>query len=131
MKNAENFKMIKINDVYFISKKIRQYNPNYCLFYAQSLAKYVVYDLSKREIVITYDKYPDYGLINKLYITSRQNIDKYLGEIERRNHELELRQINKTISKAQDQICEVFSYAEKKGGETLSQNKIKKIISEE
>ena len=131
MKNAENLKMTKINDVYFISKFLKNFNPNFCLVYLFELNKYAVFDTAKKQIVITYDRYPDYGILVKLKVTSRENIQKYLSQIEQKNLEIELKDVNKKIGEAKDQLCEVFSYAEKAGGGNLGQNQIKKIINEE
>lgn len=121
----------EINDVYFISSIIKTINPNFKLFYNTIRNCYEVHNFSvKPSLIISYQKYPDYKLIEKLYKTNRNNMKKLFQEIEENNKKLEIKQNNSLLDKSKIQLNEILNYQISNPGKNLSLNQIKNILEQ-
>jgi len=122
----------KVNDVYFISSQIKEINPDLDLYFNISKNRYELHNRKENpSLCLTFFHYPDYRLIEKLIKTSKDNINSLIKEIDQNNQKLELNKESNLLSKAQDQLKEVFKYAEKQGNENLSLNQIRTILGNE
>lgn len=126
----KNTNYIEINDVYFISTKVKEFNPNYRLVYDKSSKMYCVIDVVSLEKIITTAIYPSSLIINKLHQTKRENFKKLFEFIEISNKKIEEKNQQNIKENASDRFLEIAKYAESKGDPNLSQTQIRKIIKE-
>ena len=125
----EKTKLIEINDVYFISNLIKKINSNFKLFYNQNSNKYEVHNfLEKPSLIISFSRYPDYGLIEKLYYTNKDNMKNLFKNIELSNKNIEIKQQEMFLDKSNQQLNEIFHYELSNPGKTLSKKQIEKIL---
>lgn len=119
-----------VNDIFFISERIKEINENYKLFYNKKLKRYEVHDFSNMlTLCVTYNKYPNDKLIKKLTLTKKENARRYIKEIEAENQKLEKENEMKILNNSLDKLNEVFHYAELNSTSDLSKEQIKYIIS--
>lgn len=125
----EKTKLIEINDVYFISNLIKKINSNFKLFYNQNSNKYEIHNfLEKPSLIISFSRYPDYGLIEKLYYTNKDNMKILFKNIELSNKNIEIKQQEMFLDKSNQQLNEIFHYELSNPGKTLSKKQIEKIL---
>lgn len=123
--------LIYVHDIYFVSEKLKEFNPNFALFYNTQKKWYEIHDTGKsNSYVISFKGYPSYNLIIKLIKTKRENMKKLFEEIEIENNKLLMQATLSNVNDAKDMLSEVFNFASKKAGE-LTSNCIKKIIQKE
>ncbi|MBQ7466617.1 MAG: hypothetical protein IJS74_00935 [Clostridia bacterium] len=126
----KNKNLIKIHDVFFISDLIKKYNTSFRLFFNTNRSQYEIHDISQNNsFVISYNKYPDEGLICKLYQTNRENINKTLKLLEEQNEKLTKDKNEFITDNSKEKMKEVISFATKKGDGNLSATQIENIIS--
>ena len=122
--------LIQISDIYFVNEQLKKFNTNFQIFYNTKHKKYEIHDLTlSNSYVISYDKYPDEGLICKFFQTSRENIQKTLKSIEQHNDKLAQDKNNLICDKSKEQMKEVAAFAQKKGDGNLTDQQIGNIIS--
>ena len=125
----KNFRLLEINDIYFISKQIKDINPNFKLYYNNSTKKYEVHNfLEKPSLVVSFDRYPDYQLIEKLYYTNKNNMKKLFEEIENSNKKLELDLQNKILDTSQQQFNEIINFELSNPDKNLNKKQLLKIL---
>lgn len=130
MKFALFQKLKKINDIYFISEKIKEINKNYELFYNESEARYEVHNLDcYPSLCVTFEHYPDYRLYKKLLLTNSKNINKIVEEIELSNNKLIENEEQNLIDKANQEMKEIFRYSQTKTDFNITEKQIKNIIT--
>ena len=120
--------MTFFDGVFFISSHLRKINKNYKLAYHHKLKSYVIYDTYKNEIVITFNGYPTYEIINKLFKTRKENFLKLIEEVEEQNQKTQNSVLNSAISGAKSQIEEIFQFSNKKPSAEINSKIINKII---
>ena len=130
MKNAIFEHLIKFDDIYFISKLIKNINKNFELVYNLKTERYLIVDANKKQICITFDHYPDSRVLDKLEQTKVENANKLFKEIETHNQKLEEQKNQSLQDLAYNQLNEVVNFATKTTYD-LSQNQIRKIINTE
>ena len=79
--------------------------------------------------MLSYNKYPDEGLIEKYFLTSKQNIHKTLKLIEQENLKLETDKNNLICDNSSQKLKEIITFATKKGNGEISYSQIRNIIS--
>jgi len=121
----------KINDVYFISDQIKKINKNFELFFNKKTSLYEVRNKNNYELVITYKNYPDYGLIEKLYKTNKENMKNLFIEIEKENEKINNKKTKDLIDRSSNQISMIFNYLVSQPSKDLTSNQIKNIIEKE
>lgn len=121
--------LLKINDVFYINKRLSIINKNFELFYNPKLKRYEVHDCSKSYSFITSCKnYPNSQLINKILSMNHKSIKQTLKEIDDHNNKIEINQEEKISLLKSDQIAEIVKFSNKKLNQNLSNSQIKKII---
>ncbi len=130
MKNAFFEDLIYINDVCFISKKLKNFNRDFRLCYSKKLEKYVVFNEKDRKIEITFNSYPNGDILQKLISTSFQNQEKLIEMIDENNKRIYSENENNQRLKSQCQLESVLNYQNSKPSFSLSQQQIKNIIGE-
>lgn len=121
--------LIKINDVYYINKRIKHLNSDYQLFYNIKLNRYEIHDISKKYSFITStQKYPTNQIINKLISMHSKSTSQILKEIDNHNDKIYKEQEKKLSLLHTDQLNEVFKFSNVKLNQNLSNFQIKKII---
>jgi len=126
----KNKNLIEIHDAFFISELIKKYNASFRLFFNTNRSQYEIHDISQNNsFVISYNKYPDEGLICKLYQTNRENINKTLKLLEEQNEKLTKDKNEFITDNSKEKMKEVLSFATKKGDGNLSATQIENIIS--
>lgn len=119
--------LIKINDLCFISAKLKNINKNFELFFNTKNNFFEVHDTSKdNSFVITFSTYPNENLILKLQKTKSLNKNIF-KEIEENNKKVEEKNNKILNDKVTDYFKEICNFAERNTS-TISQNQIKKII---
>ena len=120
-----------INDVYFISDRIKEINPNYKLFYNTYFNRFEVHDTSLQSGTLcnTFNAYPSAMYLEKLIKTRRENMAKLFQEIELANAKLDQERDEKFLDIASQQFKEISSYSSQKVGQNLTPSQIKKIIN--
>ena len=121
--------LIKINDIYFINEYLKKINKNFEIFYNTRLNKYEIHNTSlKNSFVISYDKYPNEGLIVKFFKTSRENINKTLKDMEEQNDKITSYKNNLIYDNSKEKMKEIISFAQSKGDGNLSSSQIRNIL---
>lgn len=119
--------LIKINDLCFISTKLKNINKNFELFFNTKNHFFEVHNTSKdNSFVITFSTYPNENLLLKLQKTrsSNKNIFKEIEESNKKTEEKNNEILNDKVS---DYFKEICNFAERNTS-NISQNQIKKII---
>lgn len=119
--------LIRINDLFFISSKLKTINQNFELFFNTKSQFFEVHDISKEQsFVISFQKYPNENLIFKLQKTktSNKNIFK---EIEQNNKIVEQKKQKILKNEISDCFHEICNFSEKCTN-NISKKQIKKII---
>ena len=126
----KNKYIIEINDVYFVSQLLQNFNKNFKIFYNTHLKQYEIHDTSLlNSFIISYKRYPDEGLICKLYQTSKENISKTMKAIDDMNEKISTAKNSLICDTSKEKMKEVISFATKKGDGNLSSTQIKNILS--
>lgn len=123
--------LMKVNDIYGISRRIREVNSSYCLFLNLLTKKYEVHDLSNHfnSLCLTLEPHElNSTLIRKLHISKRENMKNYFIQIEENNKKIEAQQKQKLLNQTSDLTKEIFDYASHKNRD-LSDVEIKNIVS--
>ena len=121
--------LVKINDVFYINKRLNIINKNFELFYNPKFKRYEVHDFSKPYSFITScNNYPNSQLINKILSMNHKSIKKTLMEIDAHNNKIEINQEEKISLLKNDQLTEIIKFSNKKLNQNLSNSQIKKII---
>ena len=115
----KNFNLTEINDIYFISEKIKTINKNFKLFYNQISKHYEIHDISQKD---------SFGLVKKLYYTNKENMKNLFEEIELNNNKLQERFENNTLEHSKLKMNEIFKYQYSNPGKSLSNKQIDKIL---
>lgn len=91
---------IKIdNDLFDISKRLKEIDPAYEVYFETDLQKYVLWAFGVRQTVLPYDEL-DVRTLDYVYHTRRENADTILREIDESNRRKE----REEIKKMQDEV---------------------------
>lgn len=130
MKNVFFKNLQIVNDVYFTAEKIKQIDKNYQLFYNYIDKRYEVHNLSYYpSLCVTFYKYPDNRLYEKLLKTNSKTVERLIKEIDEENNYLLNKQEDFYVDKANQELKEVFKYSQSKTDFNLTTEQIKNIIN--
>ncbi len=119
--------LIKINDVFFISEKIKSSNQNFELFFNKKTKQFEIHDTSKPiSFVLSFSKYPNQNLIKKIHKTSTKNKNIF-KEIEQHNNSISEKKNKILTEKCSEYFDEILKFSEKTNN-NISEQQIKKII---
>lgn len=119
--------LIKINDIYFISEKIKFLNQNFELFFNKKTNQFEIHDSSKNNsFVLSFSKYPNQNLLEKIEKTSTKNKNIF-KEIEEHNELLFEKKNKFLIEECSEYFDEILKFGEKTNN-NISEKQIKKII---
>ena len=122
--------LIKVDDIYGISRRIREINKNYTLFLNVKTKKYEIHDESNHINSLCLTLLPhelNSSVIRRLHISKRENMKKLFIEVEENNKKLEEKNKQKILSHASDVMSSILSYSSHKSGE-LDNKTVREIV---
>lgn len=123
--------LIKTDDMYFISSRIKEINPYYELFFNAKTNKYEIHDLSNHICSLALIVPPfelDCRVIQKIYLTRRENMKKLFLTLEEENQKNEQKKLDNMITQSGELFSEICNYSSNSRRE-LSHNQIKHIVN--
>ena len=135
MINLSNRKSVDLTreykDMYCLYKRIKLINLNYVLIFNAKTKNFEIHDKSNRICSLCLTISPkdlNEKILDKLYISRKENMKKYFMQIDLENSKRENECIRNIFEKTQDAFGEILSVASRLNHE-LSQNEMKNIIS--
>lgn len=123
--------LIKVQDIFFISERIKDINENYILFYNTKNHRYEIHDIANQicSECITFFDYPTKEILFRLKSSNKQNMQKLLIDIEKHNEKLENERKTAQTNTAKDKLKAIINYAQTFACKDLSVSQIHKIIN--
>ncbi len=123
-----NLHNILYNDLYNISNRIKQINPNYELYFNRKIKKFLIINSANNyEICLNFDNF-NQNIENILKNSACNNFESLIKSIEDNNNKIELLQHNSTKEKTTEACLECINLINKSSN--ISNNDINKIIGE-
>ena len=118
-----------INDIFFISNRIKKINKNYKLYYNLKTQMYEVHDISKPQhsLCITTKDYPSFQILKTLIKSKKENMHSLFLEIEKHNKNIDQEKQQKTLDLSTQKFKEILNFSQNKTS-SLSREEIQKII---
>lgn len=100
------------NDLYDVCDRVKEIHPDYEIYYDTTGKRYEVFAKGKLQVVCPYEKL-DARLIDYLYKTRIERLDKILKEIDDQNMKIEAAKEKELKDKVDYKSKNVFRYYEK------------------
>ena len=115
-------------DIFNLCERIKKIDPNYELLFNKKTNRLEVHNFSERgsSLVTNVDNL-DARLVDKLIKTRRENIKRFLEEMERENEKLEQEKLNSINEQAGLVLEEIAKYSFNKNRD-LTDEEFKKIL---
>ena len=125
-----NLHLKEVKDMFGLSVRIKDINPNYRLFFNRLTLNYEIHDITNKFSSLCLIIKPNElnaSIIRKLHITKREKMKDLFIEIDKNNKKLEDERLEKSIETASDLTSEIINYASHINRD-ISNNEIKNII---